>query len=106
MTYPEIIRMICYMIGAPSFLVLALDGFRHRNTLQGVKDLGFSMLFLWYMVEISLISTGMNTREYRVIGTPMIIAVTLASFVLAGRVLLEHYRALRRMPTKTIGGKK
>lgn len=96
MTSAEFIRIVCYMIGAPAFLILALDGFNHHRPLHGIKDLGFSMLFLWYMIEITLISTGVNTREYRIIGTPMIIAVTATGALLAGNILLGYYRVQRK----------
>lgn len=104
MTHPEITRMLCYMIGAPAFLILALDGFRQNHPLHGIKDLGFSMLFLWYMVEITMISTGMNTREYRIIGTPMIVAVTMAAVVLAGRIILNYYKVFKNAPKKEKNG--
>lgn len=42
-----------------------------------------SALVLWYMVEIVLASTGVNTREYRVIGTPMIVVCTISVMVTA-----------------------
>lgn len=96
MTSAEFIRIVCYMIGAPSFLILALDGFNHHRPLHGIKDLGFSVLLLWYMIEITLISTGVNTREYRIIGTPMIIAITTTGALLAGNILLGYYRAQRK----------
>ncbi len=36
------------------------------------------LLYVWYMVEITMASTGVNTREYRVIGTPMVVLVASA----------------------------
>lgn len=95
MTLPESIRLVCYFVGAPAFLVLASDNFINHRPLHGVKDLGISVLLLWYMIDITMVSTGVNTREYRIIGTPMIMTVTTAGAILAGKVLMAYYRNVK-----------
>lgn len=83
MTLPEIVRIICYVISAPTFLYVALGHIRRHDYVHGLMALFLSALFVWYMVEITLASSGINTREYRIIGTPMIIGITVCALWLA-----------------------
>ena len=43
-------------------------------------------VFVWYVVEITIAATGINTREYRVIGTPMVLVMTAAVVAIAGGI--------------------
>jgi len=95
MTIPEITRVVCYVIGAPAFMILASDNFINHRRLHGFKDLGISLVFFWYMIEISMISSGINTREYRVIGTPMIITITIAGALLAVPIAVAYFRSVK-----------
>lgn len=83
MTIWEIIRMICYVISAPTLLYLALVTGRRRMYAQTALCASWSILYIWYMVEITIAATGVNTREYRVIGTPMVVAATISAVWMA-----------------------
>ncbi len=83
MTLYEYIRMICYVAAAPTLLGIALWLIHRRLRVVACGVCALSMLALWYMVEIALASTGINTREYRVIGTPMIVVGTISAIVTA-----------------------
>ena len=91
MTAPEIFRLVCYTIAVPAFLFLAFDEFHNRKYWIAIVFLSLSLLFAWYMIEITTIGQGLNTREYRVIGTPMIGTITVAASVMAGRVFFSTY---------------
>ena len=95
MTLPEVTRLVCYFVGAPIFLILASDNFSNRKRVEGVRDLGISLVFLWYMIEITMISSGINTREYRVIGTPTIMAITAAGVLIAVPVIKSYFRGVK-----------
>lgn len=82
--------MTCYVISAPFLLYLALWLWHHRMYMASAGVGALSALFVWYMIEITLASTGVNTREYRVIGTPMIVIITVSSVM-----LVAHIRAKR-----------
>lgn len=86
MTIWEIVRMICYVIAAPALLYLALWLAHYRMHVAAVGLGALSALFVWYMIEITLASSGVNTREYRVIGTPMIVIITIAAVMLVAHV--------------------
>jgi len=73
--------MACYVIGAPLLIDWSLEELRNHNYPIAIFTGAFSLLLLWYMVEIAIASTGTNTREYRVIGTPMVITFTVALVV-------------------------
>lgn len=81
MTAWEWLRMACYVIGAPLLIDWSLEELRNHNYPLAVFAGAFSLMLLWYMVEIAIASTGTNTREYRVIGTPMVVAFTVALVV-------------------------
>ncbi len=81
MTAWEWVRMACYVIGAPLLLDYSLQELRGHNYPVAVFTGALSLLLLWYMVEIAIASTGVNTREYRVIGTPMVVTFTIALIV-------------------------
>lgn len=102
MTYPEIARMVCYVIGAPAFALLAFDGFRQHTYWYALRDLAVSLLFSWYMIELTMIGKGINTRDYRIIGTPMIIVVTLVGIVLASRVIVGYYVIYKRSKEQNV----
>ena len=93
MTHWEITRLVCYTIGAPAGLYVVFHLVRARAYSWAVLLGGLALLWVWYMVEITIASTGVNTREYRVIGTPMVIVSTIALMVMAYQV-----RKLRRLP--------
>lgn len=86
MTIWEVVRMACYTIGAPAALFVALWLWRQRMRVAAVGVASLSVLFLWYMAEITLASTGIDTREYRVIGTPMIVIIALALVVIVAQI--------------------
>ena len=92
MTIWEVIRMFCYVLMAPSLLYLALYNARTHNHWCALLYGSMALLFTWYVIEISLASTGVNTREYRIIGTPMILAMTAAVLGLVLRVRSERRR--------------
>ena len=90
MTHWEITRLVCYTIGAPAGLYVVFHLVRVRAYSWAVFLGGLALL---WVCEITIASSGVNTREYRVIGTPMVIASTVALMVMAYQV-----RKLRRLP--------
>lgn len=97
MTIWELTRMFCYVISAPALFYLALWLARQHHYAQMCFTMSISLLFVWYMVEITIASTGVNTREYRVIGTPMVVTATIA----AVWMVLNAIRIRRISRTKT-----
>ena len=79
MTSWEVVRMVCYTASAPALLYLALAAGRQRQYARASFDAALSLLFVWYMVEISIASSGINTRQYRVIGTPMVVTIAISA---------------------------
>jgi hypothetical protein len=75
--------MLCYVIAAPTLLYLTLFMVRQRLYAQACLYGALSLLFVWYVAEITIASTGVNTREYRAIGTPMIVLATISAVWIA-----------------------
>lgn len=94
MTHWEMTRMACYVVAAPAALWLALLLARHHLYSWACFFGSLVMLFVWYVAEITIASTGINTREYRVIGTPMVLVATVS---LVWMVLDLRYRGVIRL---------
>lgn len=97
MTHWELTRLVCYTVGAPAALYVMLYMVRLRSYAWATFLGGLALLWIWYMVEITIASTGINTREYRVIGTPLVLMSTVALLVMAWQVrkarrMLSHER--------------
>ena len=76
MTTFELVRMGCYVVASIALLYKALS-MMHEHRYGGAALRFFlTALFTWYMVEITMIGQGINTRDYRIIGTPMIVGIT------------------------------
>lgn len=86
MTIWEIVRMICYVVAAPALLYKALSMMHEHRYGGAVLRLFLALLFVWYMVEITMIGHGVNTRDYRIIGTPMIIVIATVALTQAVNV--------------------
>lgn len=86
MTLWEYVRMACYVVSAPALLHVALWLVHRRLYATAAGVAALSALFAWYMLEITLASTGINTREYRVIGTPMIVIITISVLLTVARI--------------------
>ena len=78
--------MVCYVVASLALLYKALALFHVRYLGGAWLRLFISALFAWYMVELTMISHGMDTRYYRVIGTPMIVGLTAVAVVQAWKV--------------------
>lgn len=92
MTHWEIARLACYVLSAPALLYLSLHNVRARLYSYAVFYGSLALLFSWYVLEISIASTGVNTREYRVFGSPMVFAMTTALMLIVAGL----WRAERR----------
>lgn len=92
MTPWEFARLACYALSAPALLYLAMHSARQRQFSHAWLYGSLSALFLWYMVEITIASSGINTREYRVIGTPMVMALTASVLAIAVDIWREERR--------------
>lgn len=91
MTFPEIVRLLCYTVAAPSALYVSLYMARCRQWPQAVFFGSLALSWFWYMAEITIASTGINTREYRIVGTPMVMATAVALVVIVHRTRMERH---------------
>lgn len=89
MTHWEITRMVCYSLAAPSLLYLALFMLRNRSWAAGVFYLSVSLLFLWYLFDLTMVAAGVNEREMRWLATPLTVAAAVSAVWMA----LESARA-------------
>lgn len=83
----EIVRMACYVVSVPTLLYLTLHSIHNRSYSFSALYGGLAMLLSWYVVEITIASTGINTREYRVIGTPLVIVIAASLLSIASGIV-------------------
>lgn len=81
----EMTRMFCYAISAPTLLYLALALIRSHRYAQATFYLAISFLFAWFVFEAWLTSTGVNTREMRLLATPLVVVATGAIALMAAQ---------------------
>ena len=93
MTHWEITRLICYTISAPLLLWLALGMLRDRARALGLFLLSICLLFTWYMVDVTLVSSGASTRETRNLATLLVVMATVGTIWMA----VERYQWRRRV---------
>lgn len=79
MTHWEWTRLVCYTVAAPTLLYLALAMARNRLYAQAVFYLAVSLLFAWFLFEVTLIGAGINTREMRYMATPLVVMATISA---------------------------
>ncbi len=79
MSHWELTRLLCYTIAAPMLFYMALRMARSRQPAYALFFASISLLFVWYMVEVTLLSSGINTREYRPLATPLVVMAALSS---------------------------
>jgi hypothetical protein len=92
MTHWEITRLVCYTISAPLLLWLALGLLRDRAQALGLFLLSIYLLFSWYMVDVTLVSSGASTRETRNLATLLVVMATIGTVWMA----VERYQWRRR----------
>ncbi len=90
MTLFELIRMACYVI-APLALLYKAQALLHEHHYGGAWLRLFMLtLFVWYLAELTMIGNGIDTREYRIIGTPMILGITVVAVAQAVGIWRER----------------
>ena len=102
MTWIEIVRVACYVLASPALLFLAIHTAQHKVFAVALFYGSISLLFAWYVIEITLASTGLNTREYRVIGTPFVLSATVGVLWIVAD--LFHHLRIQRNVDNSEGG--
>lgn len=95
MTHWELTRLVCYTVSAPVLLYLALAMMRNRLYAQACFYLATSLLFTWFLFEVTLIGAGVNTRELRFVATPLVMMSAVSAVWIAVN-LAQWRRAERR----------
>lgn len=84
--------MACYVV-APLALMYKAQSMLHDHHYGGAwLRLFLVALFAWYLVELTLIGQGVDTRDYRIIGTPMILGITTVALAQAVAVWRQRHK--------------
>lgn len=80
-------RIAGYVIISTVLMVNAISMFKIKSPVLGTMHLSFSLFFGWLIVEAALSSSGVDTRNLRVVATPAVIVVAATSVMALRRVL-------------------
>lgn len=75
--------MVCYAVAAPALLYVALFNLRNRMFAHGLFFMAISLLFCWYLFDITLIAAGVEERDMRWIATPLTVLAAGAAVRMA-----------------------
>ena len=75
--------MVSYSLAAPALLYVAIFHLRNRMYASGLFYLAISLLFCWYLFDLTLVSAGVEERELRWVATPFTVAASGAALWLA-----------------------
>jgi hypothetical protein len=91
-TTSETIRFACYVIASLAMMYKALSMIHQRRYGGAFLRLFLTALFVWYMAEVTMIGQGINTRDLRIIGTPMIMGITIVAVAQAIEVWRHQHK--------------
>lgn len=103
MTHWELTRLLCYTVAAPVLLYLALAMARNRLYAQACFYLAISLLFTWFLFEVTMIGAGVNTREMRFLATPFVVMAALSAVWMAANLAQWRLAERRRASGKDNG---
>ncbi len=75
--------MVSYSLAAPALLYVAIFHLRNRMYASGLFYLAISLLFCWYLFDLTLVSAGVEERELRWVATPLTVAAAVGALWLA-----------------------
>lgn len=90
MTTFEIIRIVCYAIAPLALFYKSQDLYRRGYLCGAILRLFMVLLFVWYMAELTMLNSGIDTRDYRAIATPIVVGLTAVAVVQAMEVRKQH----------------
>lgn len=86
MTVFELFRLTCYVIASLALLYKALALIHDAHYGGALLRLFLMVLFVWYMAELTMVGRGIDTRNYRIFGTPAILGITTVAVAQAWEI--------------------
>lgn len=88
----EWIRLLCYLCAMPACAYLSLRTAHRRDGTALLMWAGLTLMFSWYMVDLTLASAGTSSRETRNLATPLIVFATGGIVSVAFREMRVQWR--------------
>lgn len=86
----EWVRVTCYVIGIPAAVYLAFRfGHRHETSFSMLLA-GLACLFSWYLIDLTLVATGMSSRDMRNLATPLTVFTSGSLIAMTFREVRLH----------------
>lgn len=89
----EWIRLLCYVCVVPSACYLAVRAYNRHEGMHTLMWSGMALLFSWYLVDLTMVSLGISSRETRSFATPITVFVTGGIVVMALQQLRVQWHA-------------
>lgn len=86
MTVFELVRLTCYVVASLALLYKSLALIHDAHYGGALLRLFLMVLFIWYMAELTMVGQGIDTRNYRIFGTPAILGITTVALAQAWSV--------------------
>lgn len=83
----EWIRLICYVSATPAACYLAVRAGHRHDGMHALLWSGLASLFSWYLLDLTMLSIGISSRETRSFATPLTVFATGGVVALALRDL-------------------
>ncbi len=91
----EWLRLICYASATPAACYLAVRASHRHDGMQALLWSGLALMFGWYMIDLTMISAGISSRETRSFATPITVFVSGGIVSMALREMHMHLRERR-----------
>lgn len=86
----EWVRLTAYVVSLPAAFYLSFRFARRGDSPLSMLLAGLACLFGWYLVDLTMVSIGMSSRETRNFATPLTVFVAGSLSVMTLRELRKH----------------
>ena len=96
----EWIRLLCYTGAAPAAIYLALRAVHRRDGMFALFWCALALLFAWYLLDLTMVSLGISSRETRNFATPITVFATggvVSLALLEARIQWSEQRARKEL---------
>lgn len=95
----EWMRIIAYAVSVPAACYLSLRFAHRKDAPLSMLMAGLACLFGWYLVDLTMVSVGISSRETRNVATPITVFAAGSLAAVTMRELRQHAleKRVRRM---------
>ncbi len=102
----EWVRIIAYAVAIPASCYLSFRLAHRGDKPLSMMFAGLTILFGWYLLDLTMVSVGMSSRETRNFATPITVFTAGSLAVMVIRELRQHAteQRIRRLWAQPVNG--